>query len=283
MTRLLHGRPLAERIRAESHRRGELLRERGIHPMLAVVSVAADPAATTYLQRLSRSGAAHGIAAEDIALGRDTSERELAERLEDLGRDPLVHGVLLLTPLPDELDEAHIVDHIPVEKDVEGMHPFNMGFLADGRPRFVPSTADAAIELLRFHEIPMRGARALIIGRSTIIGRPAALLLLREDATVTIAHRRTIDLERYTREAEIIVVGVGREGFLRGDMIARGATVIDAGINVTPNGIAGDVDMESVSAVAGAVSPVPGGLGTVTTALLLRNVLTATERQLGAD
>jgi len=282
VTRLLHGRPLAERIGAESHRRAELLRERGIQPKLAAISVAADPAAATYLHRLSRSGAAHGIAVVEVALGRDATEPDLVKRLEELGRDPMVHGVLLLTPLPGALDEAHIVDHIPVEKDVEGMHPFNMGFLADGRPRFVPSTADAAIELLRFYEIPMRGARALIIGRSTVVGRPAALLLLREDATVTIAHTRTIDIERYTREAEIIIVGVGREGFLRGNMIARGATVIDAGINVTPNGITGAVDMESVSAVAGAVSPVPGGLGTVTTALLLRNVLTATERQLGS-
>jgi methylenetetrahydrofolate dehydrogenase (NADP+)/methenyltetrahydrofolate cyclohydrolase len=282
VTRLLHGRPLAERIRAESHQRATLLRERGVEPKLAVVSVAADPAAATYLQRLSRSGAAHGIAVAEVALGRGVTERDLASSLEELGHDATVHGVLLLTPLPGALDEAHIVDHIPVEKDVEGMHPFNMGFLADGRPRFVPSTADAAIELLRFYEIPMRGARALIIGRSTVIGRPAALLLVREDATVTIAHTRTVEIERHTREAEIIVIGVGRAGFLRGDMITRGATVIDAGINVTPNGITGDVDMESVSAVAGAVSPVPGGLGTVTTALLLRNVLTATERQLGA-
>ncbi len=280
MTRLLHGRPLSERVRAESHRRAEALRARGIQPKLAVVSVAADPAAATYLQKLTRAGVAQGIAVEEVTLGRDTTDRDLAKRLAELARDAHVHGVLLLTPLPGKLDEAHVVDHIPIEKDVEGMHPINMGFLADGRPRFVPSTADAAIELLRFHEIPMRGARALVIGRSTVVGRPAALLLLREDATVTIAHTRTVGIERYTREAEIIVIGVGREGFLRGDMIAPGATVIDAGINVTPTGITGDVDMESVSAVAGAVSPVPGGLGTVTTALLLRNVLTATERQL---
>jgi methylenetetrahydrofolate dehydrogenase (NADP+)/methenyltetrahydrofolate cyclohydrolase len=144
----------------------------------------------------------------------------------------------------------------------------------------VPSTAEAVVELLRFYEIPIRGRHAVIAGRSTVIGRPAAYLLLKEDATVTMTHRQTVDQARFTREADIVVVGVGRVGFLRGDMVRPGATVIDAGINVTPKGLVGDVDVESVSAVAGALSPVPGGLGAVTTALLLRNVANATERQL---
>jgi methylenetetrahydrofolate dehydrogenase (NADP+)/methenyltetrahydrofolate cyclohydrolase len=159
------------------------------------------------------------------------------------------------------------------------MHPFSVGWLADGRPRFVPSTAEAVVELLHHYEIPIRGRHAAVIGRSTVIGRPAAYLLLKEDATVTMTHKQTVDVERHTREADIVVVGVGRAGFLRGDMIRPGATVIDAGINVTPKGITGDVDVDSVSAVAGALSPVPGGLGAVTTALLLRNVANATERQ----
>ena len=164
-------------------------------------------------------------------------------------------------------------------KDVEGMNPFNVGMLADGRPRFVPSTADAVIELLKFHGIALRGTRAVVIGRSTVVGRPTAYLLLNEDATVTIAHSQTEDVARVTRSASIVVVGVGRPGFLRGDMLSPGATVIDAGINVTPQGVVGDVDVESVSTIAGALSPVPGGLGSVTTELLLRNVLTAAERQ----
>jgi len=277
--RLLHGKRLAEKLHARSQKRSDALHGRGIAPRLAAVSVGADPAANTYVQRLTARGNRLGIAVDDISLGRDATERELTERLERLGGEPVVHGVLLLTPLPGALDEGHIVDHIAAQKDVEGMNPFNVGLLADGRPRFVPSTAEAVVELLKFHGIVLRGARAVVIGRSTVIGRPAAYLLLKEDATVTIAHSHTQDLRALTKDADIVVVGVGRAGFLRGDMIAPGATVIDAGINVTPRGIVGDVDAESVSTVAEALSPVPGGLGSVTTELLLRNVLTAAERR----
>src|SRR5206468_8968913 len=163
-----------------------------------------------------------------ILLSRDATERDLTERLERLGGEPGIHGVLLLTPLPGALDEGHIVDHIAAQKDVEGMNPFNVGLLADGRPRFVPSTAEAVVELLKFHGVPLRGARATVIGRSTVIGRPAAYLLLKEDATVTIAHRQTRDIRAVTKDASVIVVGVGRPGFLSGDMISPGATVIDA-------------------------------------------------------
>src|SRR5437667_11164213 len=157
--------------------------------------------------------------------------------------------MLLLTQLPGKLDEGHLVDHIAREKDVEGMNPFNVGRLADGRPRFVPSTAEAVVELLKFHGVVLRGARAVVIGRSTVIGRPAAYLLLKEDATVTIAHSNTRDLQTISKGAEVVVVGVGRAGFLRGDMSAPGATVIDAGTNVTTRGIVGDVDADSVAAV----------------------------------
>ena len=281
MARLLHGRPLAERIKAESLDRSRRLHAVGVEPRLAVIGVGGDPAANSYIQRLERSAGAAGVVVAVTLLPRETTETDVIRELEGASTDPLVTGILLLTPLPSALDEAHIVDHIATQKDVEGMHPFNMGFLADGRPRFVPSTADAVVELLKFYEVPLRGAHAVIIGRSTVIGRPAAYLLLSEDATVTIAHKRTTDLERLTQRADIVVVGVGRPGFLTGSMIAPGATVIDAGINMTPTGIAGDVDLKSVAAVAGALSPVPGGLGAVTAALLLRNVLTASERQNG--
>jgi methylenetetrahydrofolate dehydrogenase (NADP+)/methenyltetrahydrofolate cyclohydrolase len=279
MARLLHGRPLAEKIRATTKARVEALAAKGVRPHLAVVSVGADPSALAYAERLARSGEGVGIRVSDVAMPKETSEGELIERLERAGRDPGTHAMILLTPLPGALDEGHIVDHIAVSKDVEGMHPFSVGWLADGRPRFVPSTAEAVIELLRFYEIPIRGCHAVVMGRSTVIGRPAAYLLLKEDATVTITHKRTLDLDRYTKEADILVVGVGRPGFLRGEMVRPGATVIDAGINVTPQGLTGDVDVETVSTVAAALSPVPGGLGAVTTALLLRNVATATERQ----
>ena len=243
------------------------------------MSVGADPAANTYLQRLVGHGRRLGIAVDDVSLARESAEATVAATLERLGADPRVNGMLLLTPLPGKLDEGHLVDHIAREKDVEGMNPFNVGLLADGRPRFVPSTAEAIVELLKFHGVSLRGARAVVIGRSTVIGRPAAYLLLNEDATVTIAHRGTAELAAITRTADVVVVGIGRAGFVKGDILRSGATVIDAGINVTPQGIVGDVDLASVSAVAGALSPVPGGVGAVTTELLLRNVITATEHQ----
>ena len=279
MARLLHGRPLAEKIKAETRGRAEKLRRRSIEPTLAIVGVGGDPAAHSYVQRLERSAADCGIRTIGGFMPRDTTEQQLITRLEQLSMDRSVHGILLLTPLPGALDEAHVIDHIAIAKDVEGMHPFNMGFLADGRPRFVPSTADAVVELLKFYEVPLQGAHAVIIGRSTVIGRPAAYLLLAADATVTIAHKQTRGLESLTQLADILVVGVGRPAFITGAMVKPGATVIDAGINMTANGLAGDVELESVASVAGALSPVPGGLGAVTAALLLRNVLIATERQ----
>lgn len=277
--RLLHGRPLAERLNARSHERSHALQGRGIHPALVAISVGVDPAANTYLQRLVRGGNSLGIAVRDVSLSPDATEPTVIAELDRASRDPAIHGVLLLTPLPGKLDEAHLIDHIVSAKDVEGVSPHNVGLLFDGRPRFVPSTAEAIVELLKFHEIGLRGADVVVIGRSTVVGRPAAALLLNEDATVTVAHKRTSDVAALTRRAAVIVVAVGRAGFLTGDMIAPGATVIDAGINMTPAGLAGDVDVDSVASVAGALSPVPGGVGTVTTALLLRNVLTAAETQ----
>src|SRR5687767_2275735 len=277
--RLLHGRPLAERLNARSRERSDALRARDIHPALAAISVGIDPAANTYLQRLVRGGKAIGIAIRDVSLSRDATEAAVIDELDRASRDLLVHAVLLLTPLPGKLDEGHLVDHIAADKDVEGLNPYNVGLLLDGRPRFVPSTAEAIVELLKFHEIRLSGVDVVVVGRSTVVGRPAAALLLNEDATVTIAHKRTSDVAALTRRAAVVIVAVGRARFLTGNMISPGATVIDAGINVTPAGVTGDVDADSVASVAGALSPVPGGVGTVTTALLLRNVLTAAEAQ----
>jgi methylenetetrahydrofolate dehydrogenase (NADP+) / methenyltetrahydrofolate cyclohydrolase len=277
--RLLHGRPLAEQLAARSLERSTALRGRDIQPALAAISVGIDPAANTYLQRLVRSGMALGVSVRDLSLNRDASEQTVTAELDRASRDRSLHGVLLLTPLPGKLDEGHLVDHIAPEKDVEGVNPYNVGLLQDGRPRFVPSTAEAIVELLKFHEIPLAGVDVVVVGRSTVVGRPAAALLLNEDATVTIAHTRTTDVGALTRRAAVVVVAVGRARFLTGEMISPGATVIDAGINMTPAGIAGDADVDSVALVAAALSPVPGGVGTVTTALLLRNVLTAAEAQ----
>ena len=279
--RLLHGRPLAERLAARSRERSAALLGRGIHPALTVISVGIDSAANTYLLRLVRGGEALDITVRDASLHRDATEQAVSAELDRASRDPAVHGVLLLTPLPGKLDEGQLVDHIAAQKDVEGVNPYNVGLAQGGRQRFVPSTAEAIVELLKFHDIPLAGADVVVVGRSTVVGRPAAALLLNEDATVTIAHKSTSDVGALTRRASIVVVAVGHAGFLTGAMISPGATVVDAGINMTPAGIAGDADADSVATVAGALSPVPGGVGTVTTALLLRNVLSAAEAQTG--
>lgn len=277
--RLLHGRPLAEALNANTRERVAVLERRGITPRLDVISVGIDPAATTYQDRLVRSGKQLGVSVRPVALARSAVEEELASKLLISGADRAVHAILMLTPLPAPLDEARLVESIAPAKDVEGVHPRNAGLLAAGRPRFIPSTAEGIVELLKFHGIPLRGQQAVVVGRSAVVGRPAASLLLNEDATVAIAHSKTTDLPALTRAASVVVVAVGRAGFLTGDMLSHGATVIDAGINVTPAGITGDVDVESVSRVAGALSPVPGGLGAVTTSLLLRNVVIAAEEQ----
>lgn len=277
--RLLHGRPLAEATNAATKARAAALRERGIVPRLHVVSIGLDPAAGAYQERLVRSGAKIGVDVRVDTLASGRTDADLVAHLGRLAQDPAIHGILLLSPLPAPLDEGHLVEQIPPAKDVEGVHPYNAGLLAAGRPHFVPSTAEGIVALLRFHGVPLRGAHAVVIGRSGVVGRPAAALLMGEDATVTVAHSRTPDVAALTRAAEIVVVAVGRAGFLTGQMLSSGATVIDAGINVTPSGITGDVDVPSVSSRAGALSPVPGGLGAVTTALLLRNVVTAAEEQ----
>ena len=277
--RLLHGRPLAESVNAQTAARITALAERKVTPRLHIVSVGIDPAASTYQARLQRSGKKLGIDVRADELGFAAAESALSATLKAHSGDPLVHGILLLTPLPAPLDEARTVELIAPSKDVEGVHPHNAGLLAAGRPRFVPSTAEGIVELLKFHEVKLAGARAVVIGRSAVVGRPAAALLLNEDATVTIAHSKTPDLAALARGASIVVVAVGKPGFLTGKMLAKGATVIDAGINVTPSGIKGDADVESVSSVAEALSPVPGGLGAVTTALMLRNVVAAAEAQ----
>lgn len=273
--RLLHGRPVAERVNTRSAERVAALAARGVTPALDVVRVGADAAAGTYLARITKLAAQLGISVNPVAVA--ANEAEVVDALQL--KTKRSHGILVLTPLPAPLDEARVTEHIPPVKDVEGVHPENVGLLTLDRPRFIPSTADAVMELLRFYDVRLDGAHAVVVGRSPVVGRPTATLLSHAHATVTVAHSRTADLASHTRAAEIVVVAVGRKAFLRGDMIARGATVIDAGINVTPAGLVGDVDADSVSAVAGALSPVPGGLGAVTTALLLRNVVTAAEEQ----
>jgi methylenetetrahydrofolate dehydrogenase (NADP+)/methenyltetrahydrofolate cyclohydrolase len=270
--RLLHGRPVAEQVNAGTKERISMLHDRDVTPRLDVVRVGSDPAAGSYLGRIRKLATELGI-----GLGEHVAADEAV--LGELLRGSSAHGVLMLTPLANGMSEERMTASIPPAKDVEGVHPENVGLLTLGRPRFIPSTAEAILEILRFYEVPLRGADVVVIGRSPIVGRPVASLLVQEDATVTLTHSKTAEIGSHTERADIVVVAIGRKGYLRGEMLKPGATVIDAGINVTPGGIAGDADRASVSSVAGALTPVPGGVGAVTTALLLRNVVAAAEEQ----
>ncbi len=276
MATLLQGKPLADGIAASVREGVERLRKRGVDPALAVHIAAADPAARLYLERIERTGARFGVRVE-VAESRDGPS--LLDAIERTNHDPKIHGLALLTPLPRDVDAHEAMERIAPGKDVEGVHPYNVGRLTEGRPTFVPSTAEAILLLLRHSGAPLRGARAVVVGRSPILGRPVALLLLAQHATVTLAHSGTRDLAALTREADVLVVGVGRPRMITAAMVRKGAIVIDAGINATPDGVVGDVDFASVSQVAEAITPVPGGVGSLTAMLLLRSTLHAAENR----
>ena len=203
----------------------------------------------------------------------------MARHLADLGADPRIHGILLQLPLPAALKAEAMVEHLPLDKDLEGMHPYHVGRLALGRPTFIPSTPLAGLEILRRSEIELSGRLAVVVGRSAVIGRPLASLLLRADATVVTCHTRTPDLASLTRQADLLLAAAGRPRLIDGSMVKPGATVIDFGTSEVDGTLVGDVDFESVSTVAGAITPVPGGTGPVTTAMLGRNLLQAARQQ----
>lgn len=245
-------------------------------PRLAIVQAADDPAAAAYLRQIERSFERHGLAATRH-LPASADEAGLTALLDMLAADRAVHGILLTLPLPGGLRLDAVLEHLPLAKDVEGIHPAHAGLLAQGRPRVVPSTPLAGIEILRAAGVELRGKVAVVIGRSPIVGRPLAQLLLLADATVVVCHTRTVDLAGWTRRADVLLVAAGRAGLVDGSMVRPGAVVVDFGINVVGERLVGDVDAASVGEVAGALTPVPGGVGPVTTAVLARNLLDLAE------
>jgi methylenetetrahydrofolate dehydrogenase (NADP+)/methenyltetrahydrofolate cyclohydrolase len=251
----------------------ERLGQAGVRPALAMVVPTPDPAARSYVRVIERGAAKVGVACEVVEPGGGAAR--LADALDALaGRDD-VHGVMVQTPLPDGALAAEVGSRIPVGKDVDGMNPSTVGRLALGLPAFAPATAAAVLEILHRGGVALSGARACVIGRSPVVGKPAALLLLAEDATVTVCHSRTKDLAAVAHEADVLVVAVGRPKMVGAGFVRPGATVIDVGTNVTEAGIVGDVDADAVAGVAGTLTPVPGGVGPVTTMLLLRNTVRA--------
>jgi len=278
---ILDGRALASELRADLRARTAGLRERGIVPRLVVAIVGEDAASLAYVRSLVTVGEKVGVDVSVDSLDRDADEAAVRGWLAALGADPTIHGIILQQPLPPHLAIRRIADAIPPHKDVDGANPVNQGRLAFGTgTEFVPATPAAVMLLLeRSPHWPLRGVRACMVGRSNVVGLPVTLLMMREDATVVSTHKETRDLARYTRDAEVLVVATGVPGLIRADMVAAGATVVDVGTTYIDGVVYGDVAYDEVAAVAGAITPVPGGVGPVTNVALMRNVVTAAERQ----
>lgn len=266
----MDGRPLAARVRAEV---AEDVRELG-HIGLATVLVGDDEASHRYIGSKQKAAREAGIDAIDHRLPATADEEEVLSLVASLSADDGIDAILVQLPLPDGIDEARVISAVEPGKDVDGFHPVNAGLLYLGRPHLVPATPLGIVALLAEYEVPLEGARAVVVGRSDIVGKPIAHLLLQADATVTVCHSRTAELERHTREADVLVVAAGRARLVRSDMVKAGAAVVDVGQNRTEAGLAGDVD-PAVAEVAGLLTPVPGGVGPMTVAMLLRNAVTA--------
>lgn len=276
---LIDGKLISGQIREELKVRVEALRARGVTPGLTVILVGEDPASQVYVRNKERACQQVGIASRVLRLSEATTQETLLKHIEEINRDPKVHGLLVQLPLPKHIDEAEVLRRIDPSKDVDGFHAMNTGALFNGEPALVACTPLGCIELLRRSGVPMEGAHAVVLGRSNIVGKPMALLLLQNNCTVTVCHSRTRDLASITRQADILVAAIGRPKFVTCDMVKPGAAVIDVGINRQADGkLCGDVDEQPVAQVAGYITPVPGGVGPMTITMLLRNTLEAAER-----
>jgi methylenetetrahydrofolate dehydrogenase (NADP+)/methenyltetrahydrofolate cyclohydrolase len=281
---LLNGNETSKAIREEV-RRGvvDLFEQTGVRPCIAAILAGDNPASQKYVSMKERASARAGIISRTYPFSSTATQSEVEDMLLALNADPDVHGILVQHPLPAEMDESEVLAKLLPEKDVDGIAPISMGRLLAGMDAFHACTPAGMIELLRRYDLPIAGRHAVVVGRSVIVGKPLALLLLQANATVTICHSRTRDLASFTRSADILCAAIGKPEFITGDMIKPGAVVLDAGYN-RPDGAAkdvGDVHFESASAVASAITPVPGGVGPMTIAMLLRNTLTSARRAAG--
>ena len=277
---ILDGKSLAAQIRTQVKRKVAALAQRGIRPGLAVVLAGDDPASRVYVRNKVRACEETGVRSTLLELPASVTEDELLRRVEALNADPLVHGILVQLPLPGQVDAAKVLGAVSPAKDVDGFHEANLGALLAGRPRLVPCTPAGVMRLLEHAQIPLAGRRAVLIGRSNIVGKPLALLLLQKDATITICHSKTTGIERLTLEADILVAALGRAKLVGAGMVKPGACVIDVGVNRLADGsLAGDVDFEAVKDIAGWLTPVPGGVGPMTIAMLLENCITAASKE----
>lgn len=279
--KIIDGRAVALLVKEQLKSKAAAL---GLAPGLATVLVGDDPASHTYVRSKHKLCAELGFRSLNHQLPASASQSQVEDLVNQLAADPAVHGILVQLPLPAGLDEEAVLARVPLAKDVDGFHPNNVGRLAmKGRePSFVPCTPAGCMRLLEHYQVPIAGARAVVVGRSNIVGLPMAMLLNRADATVTIVHSRTRDLTSHLREADIVVAAIGKPLFVRGDQLKPGCCVIDVGINRTPAGLVGDVDFSSAEPVAGWLTPVPGGVGPMTLVMLMENTLRAAQKISGA-
>ena len=284
--KILEGKFFAQQLKDDAGRRAAALQEKyGRAPGLAVIRVGNDPASEVYVRNKDKACAALGLYSEVIALPEETTKAELIAKIDALNADDKIDGILVQLPLPAQIaqDEAEILNRIDPSKDVDGFHPVNVGKMVTGEPALLPCTPAGCIRMLEMAGIEMAGKRAVVIGRSNIVGKPMFHLLMGKNATVTVCHSRTENLAAITRQADILVAAIGKPQFVKKDMVKEGATVIDVGINrIAPKKLVGDVDFAQVSEVAGAITPVPGGVGLLTVAMLMQNVVQAAETHLNA-
>lgn len=282
MAVILAGQPVADKVQAAVAAEVAELRARGVVPTLAVVLVGQDPASRIYVGRKRAACEAVGIVARDYLYPEGLDQARLLGLVEALNRDPEVHGILIQLPLPAGVDEDRVLGALDPRKDVDGFHPENLGRLLAGRPGLVPCTPAGILALLDHYGVELKGTEAVVVGRSRIVGRPVAQLLLLRHATVTVCHTRTRDLAAHTRRAELLVVAAGRAGLVTGDMVREDAVVVDVGVNRQPDGrLVGDVDFATASQRARAITPVPGGVGPMTVAMLMHNTARAARQQAG--
>lgn len=281
---ILDGRVLTKELQGELKEDvAAFAANHGAPPHLAVIQVEGDAASDRYVRVIRKLCGKVGIDFSLEKFAADISQADFNEHVRKLSKDEHIHGILIQVPLPETLSADQAVLHLDYTKDVDGVHPFNTGLLAQGRPLLVPNTPSGGMVLLQRYNIPLEGRHVAVVGYSSIVGRPMAALLVQANATVTICHSFTKDLATILRECDVVVVAVGQENLIRGDMLRPGAVVVDFGINVLPDGrVVGDVDFESAAEVVSAITPVPGGTGPVTNVMLLRNVMTAAQRQIGA-
>ena len=275
--KLIDGKALAAQVKAEAAAEAAALKAKGVTPCLAVVLVGEDPASQVYVRNKEKACAECGFYSEKYVLPAETSQQALLELVEELGRNPSIHGILCQLPLPAHISEQAVIAAIPPEKDVDAFHPANVGHIMIGDFDFLPCTPAGVMELLDAYGIDPKGKRCVVIGRSNIVGKPMAMLLLHRHGTVTICHSRTQGLADICREADILVAAVGRAHFVTPDMVKPGAAVIDVGMNRVDGKLCGDVD-PAAAAVAGYLTPVPGGVGPMTITMLMKNTLRAAEK-----